>query len=109
MGATGRALTVAKTARFQVRSDAVDEAIVAITTFVDEIARSEPDTLFYTAFQAADDPARFTHFFAFRDEAAEEAHRGTPWVKAFTDVLYPLTVDGVSFDDHRLVAVTGGA
>lgn len=102
-------MSVAKTAHFQVRADGVDAAAEAISTFVQQVRVNEPDTLFTTAFQDAEDPTRFTHTFAFRDAAAEEFRRITAWVKEFTDVLYPLTVDGVTFADHRLVATAGHA
>lgn len=95
---------IGKIATFQVRPDALDECVAAIATFVRAVGENEPGTLFYSALQDASDPTRFTHLFAFADADAEAFHRGTPWVKAFTDTLYPRTVDGVTFADHRLVA-----
>lgn len=99
---------IAKTATFDVKPDAVEAARAAIATFVAAVGENEPDTVFYTAFQDAATPTRFIHFFAFTSPEAEEFHRTTPWVKEFTDVLYPTTVDGVTFTDHRVVATTGG-
>ena len=97
---------IVKTARFQVKPDTVDACVRAITEFTHAVGANEPDTLFYTAYQEADDPTSFLHVFAFRDAAAEEHHRVTEHVKRFVDVLYPQTVDGVTFTDYRLVATT---
>lgn len=99
---------IAKTATFQVRADAVEPSVVALEAFVRAVGENEPDTLFYTVFQDAGDPTRFTNFFAFTDREAEEHHRGTPWVKAFTDVLYPNTLEGVVFTEYRVIATTTG-
>jgi quinol monooxygenase YgiN len=99
-------MAIGKTASFQVRPETIEASLEAIAEFTREVGASEPDTLFYIALQDRVDPARFLHVFAFADERAEDHHRTTPWVKAFTDVLYPNTVDGVTFDDFALVAST---
>ena len=40
----------------------------------------------------------------FEDEAAEDRHRTSEAVRRFTSALYPQTVDGVTFTEHREVA-----
>lgn len=99
-------MAITKTARFQVRPDAVDEARALIEEFTRAVGENEPGTLFYIAVQDANEPTRFLHVFAFTDAAAEALHRETAWVKRFTEALYPATVDGVEFSDVHLVATT---
>lgn len=84
---------IVKLARFEVRKDAVDAAVAAIKTFVDEVTRKEGGTASYKSFQEKADPTRFTHHMAFRTPSAESYHQGTPWAKAFTAKLHPLCVE----------------
>lgn len=95
---------IAKTARFEVRPDRLDECLAAIVTFTAAVREREPETLLYLALQDADQPSRFVHVMAFANEDAEAAHRETPWVQAFVESLYPHTLEGVTFRDHSVVA-----
>ncbi len=99
-------MPIYQTARFRVRSEAVEECKAAIAEFVREVNVREPRTLLYSAWQDAEDPTSFVHFFVFQDEAARELHRGTEWVKRFTGILYPETLDGVEFRFYQQVATT---
>ncbi|RMF80973.1 MAG: hypothetical protein D6737_06395 [Chloroflexi bacterium] len=100
-------MPIYKTARFQVREDAIEIAKVAIETFVATVKAKEPKTLYYTSWQERDGPSRFLHHFAFEDEVAEQFHRETEWVQEFVSILYPTLVsDGVEFIDYIAVATT---
>jgi quinol monooxygenase YgiN len=94
-----------QTAHYQVREEAVDEVKAAIEAFVACVARDEPGTTMYRAWQQADDPTRFVHLFEFADEAAHEAHGRTDAVRAFEAVYVPQLVGGpVRFTDYGAVA-----
>ena len=97
-------MRVHNTARYRVREDATQATLEAIGTFVATVRAREPGALMYVAWQERVDPTAFVHTMTFEDEAAEEAHSGSEWVRAFTDVVYPLTVDGVTFTGYDEVA-----
>ncbi len=92
------------TAEYRVRPESVDLCLAAIRALVDDIARYEPGTRHYVAWQDERDPVHFVHHFVFEDEAAEQKHRASEAVKAFTAVLYPQTVSGVHFTRYREIA-----
>jgi quinol monooxygenase YgiN len=45
-----------QTARYQVKASAVDKVTAAIAEFVEYVAKNEPGTRMYTAWQQKDDP-----------------------------------------------------
>jgi quinol monooxygenase YgiN len=94
-----------QTARYQVKASAVDKVKSAIAEFVDYVARNEPGSRMYTAWQKKDDPTRFVHLFEFADEAAHQAHGTSDAVRRFEAVYGPELVDGpVVFTDYLLIA-----
>ena len=95
------------TATFRVRPEAVERCLGAIREFVDHVEKNEPRTKLYALWRDRDDPTRFIHLMVFEDQAAEQTHSSSGAVKRFTDVLYPETVDGVTFRGFDLVAGTG--
>ena len=99
-------MSISKTARFRVRAAHAGEAIEAIETFVRAIEADEPATRLYATFRREGDPIEFLHVMVFEDSKAEKRHRSSSAVRRFTDVLYPITVDGVRFDDWSLIATT---
>jgi quinol monooxygenase YgiN len=92
------------TARFTVREGSLPEGLAAIREFVAYVSANEPRTRRYASFTDRDDPTSFTHVMVFEDETAEDAHANSAAVQRFTDVLYPLCVDGVRFERFELVA-----
>jgi len=99
-------MPIYQTARFQVRSEALEKCKAAIVQFVEAIKANEPGTRLYTAMQETQAETNFLHYFIFEDEAARDFHRTTDWVKRFTDILYPETMSGVEFEFYTLVAST---
>ena len=97
-------MSVHMTAEYRVKPETVDECLVAIREFVEYVRREEPQTRHYVAWQDERDPVHFLHHFVFEDEAAEQRHRESEAVKAFTSVLYPATVNGVHFTRYREIA-----
>ena len=92
------------TAEYRVRPGSVERSQAAIRDFLDAVARDEPGTRHYAAWQDERDPVHFIHHFVFEDEAAEQRHRASEAVRRFTTVLYPETVSGVHFTRYREVA-----
>lgn len=85
-------MMIEKFARYEVRKEAVPEALKLVAAFVDEVGRKEGGTASYKAWQEADAPTRFIHHMAFRTPAAEQYHQKTAWAKRFLDGLTPLCV-----------------
>ena len=90
---------IIKLARYQVRHDAVPQALELVKTFVDEVTRKEGGTAKYEAYQHKAEPTRFTHFMAFRTPSAEQYHQKTAWSKAFVEKLHPLCVEPPAFEE----------
>ena len=97
-------MPVHMTAEYRLRPGSVERCLAAIREFVDSVARDEPGTRHYVAWQDERDPVHFLHHFVFEDEAAEQRHRATEAVRRFTAVLYPETVSGVHFTRYREAA-----
>ena len=98
-------MPIYQTARYQVKASAVDKVKSAIAEFVDYVARSEPGTRMYTAWQQEDDPTVFVHLFEFADEAAHETHGCSDAVRQFEAVYGPELTDGpVVFTDYLQIA-----
>jgi len=91
------------TARFTVKPEALDRCRAAIEEFVTHVRASEPGTKLYLSLQETEDPTRFLHVMLFEDEAAENIHTNSEAVDRFTAVLYPQTVDGVTFEKYTAV------
>ena len=92
-------------AEYRVRKSGVDKVKKAIAEFVPYVREHEPGTKMYLAWQQAEDPTRFVHFFIFENDAAHEAHSRSEAVKRF-EAAYRPELDGqeVVFTDYELVA-----
>jgi quinol monooxygenase YgiN len=102
-------MPIYQTANYQVKASAVDKVKVAIADFVEYVAKNEPGSRMYTAWQQKDDPTRFVHLFEFADEAAHEAHGRSDAVRQFEAVYGPELVGGpVVFTDYVLIATNRG-
>jgi quinol monooxygenase YgiN len=76
---------------------------------VEYVAKNEPGSKMYTAWQQKDDPTRFVHLFEFADEAAHQAHGNSGAVRQFEAVYGPeLTGGPVVFTDYVLIATNRG-
>ena len=98
-------MPIYQTAHYQVRASAVEKVKAAIAEFVDYVAKNEPGSRMYTAWQQKDDPTKFVHLFEFADEAAHQAHRSSGAVRQIDAVYVPELVGGpVVFTDYLLIA-----
>ncbi len=91
-----------KTARYRVKKEELEFVKKAISEFVDEVKKNEPDTLSYDAYME-DDDLSFLHFMSFKDREAEEYHRATPHVKEFVKKLYPTCDIEPYFTEIKLI------
>src|SRR5260370_8933370 len=96
-----------QTAGYEVKASAVDKVTSAIVEFVDYVAKNEPGSIMYTAWQQKDDPTMFVHLFEFADEAAHQAHGSSDAVRQFAAVYCPrpllapgLFTDSLQFATH---------
>ena len=102
-------MPIYQTAHYQINASAVDKVTTAIAEFVEYVAKNEPGTRMYTAWQQKDDPTRFVHLFEFADEAAHRAHGASAAVRQFEAVYGPeLTNRPVVFTDYVLIATNRG-
>ena len=102
-------MPIYQTAHYQVEDEAVDKVRAGIIEFVDYVRQNEPNTWFYAAWQAKEDPSKFVHLFTFEDEKAHARHGQSEAVKQFEGVYQPELVGGpVVFTDYQLVATNGG-
>ena len=98
-------MPIYQTAHYQVRASAVEKVKAAVAEFVDYVAKNEPGSKMYTAWQQQDDPTRFVHLFEFADEAAHQAHGRSGAVRQFEAVYVPELVGGpVVFTDYEQIA-----
>jgi quinol monooxygenase YgiN len=98
-------MPIYQTARYQVRPEAVDAVTEAIVEFVDYVAKEEPGSRMYAAWQQKDDPTKFVHLFEFADEAARAAHKDSAAVRRFESIYRPELVGGpVVFTDYVVIA-----
>ena len=102
-------MPIYQTAHYQVKASAVDKVTAAIAEFVKYVAKNEPGSRMYTAWQRKDDPTKFVHLFEFADEAAHRAHGTSAAVRQFEAVYGPELVEGpVVFTDYVLIATNIG-
>ena len=98
-------MPIYQTARYQVNPGAVDKVKAAIMEFVEYVARHEPGTRIYTAWQQESDPTTFVHLFEFADEAAHQAHGSSAAVRKFEQVYQPeLAAGPVVFTGYLQIA-----
>jgi len=70
------------------------ELLELLRELVDAAAAEEPGTLVYVMHEAADHPDTVVSYELFADEAALEAHKGSPVVAAVMPRLGPLVAEG---------------
>ncbi len=91
--------------RIDSQCSAVDKVKATIAEFVDYVAKNEPGSKMYTAWQQKDDPTKFVHLFEFADEAAHQADGSSDAARQFEAVYGPELVGGpVVFTDYLLIA-----
>ena len=88
---------------YEVRKEALPQALAATRAFVDEVTRKEGGTAAYRVYQHKDPETRFTHYMEFRMPAAEQYHQKTAWRKKFEDAMGPLRTGAPVVADVTLV------
>ncbi|HCG99173.1 MAG TPA: hypothetical protein DE036_05070 [Actinobacteria bacterium] len=101
-------MAIYMTAQWKCRPGAEKPVEEALRRFVFSVKQNEPDTRMYTALQNHDDATSYMTYFIFENEAARSFHSSTDWVKQFTDVIYPESLEPVVFTEYRLLASTDG-
>jgi len=81
------------TAILRARKGAEETMRQALLDVAAHVAKNEPDTVDFFISQARDDPAVFTTYERFTDEAAMDRHNGSAAVAAFFKVAAPI-LDG---------------
>lgn len=74
-------------ARMTVKEGKEDEYIKLAKALMEKVHANEPECRLYQFYRLRDGERRFAALEAFTDEAAEEAHRNTPW---FNELAPPL-------------------
>ena len=87
-------MPIFQTAHYQVEASAVEDVKAAIEEFVAYVAKNEPDTKMYMAWEAVDDPTKFVHLFEFADAPAHQRHGGSDAVAKFEAVYRQVLVGG---------------
>jgi quinol monooxygenase YgiN len=94
------------TAKFEVKKEALEICKQTIQEFVNYVRVNESDTILYISLQEKDNPARFLHYFIFRDESARDIHSNSDAVNRFTSVLYPNLLAPVEFTEYAVFVST---
>lgn len=79
------------TASFSIVPGKEAQAEAAIAKLVDAVRETEPGTLVYAWHRLGKDPSRILVFEVYADDAAIEAHRGTPHQAEFQRHFVPGT------------------
>ena len=90
-------------ARYEVRTEALEEVLAAIHEFVAYVRSNEPCALRYEVWQEAEHPTRFVHIFVWKDEEANRIHGQSEAVKKFAGILYPRCLAPVEFVEYRQI------
>lgn len=81
---------IVRTLRYEVRKEALTQAVDATRAFVDEVNRKEGGVASYKCYRAKDAPTRFLHLMTFRVASAADYHKGTAWGKKFHALIGPM-------------------
>lgn len=90
-------------ARYEIRSEALQQCLAAIHEFVTYVRDNEPGALRYEVWQDAERPTRFVHIFVWRDAEANRVHGESAAVKKFAATLYPNCLAPVEFVRYRQI------
>jgi quinol monooxygenase YgiN len=94
-----------RVAKFRVRPAEAEAAEKAIIAFVAKVA-DEPGTLRYESFREADGVS-YLHLVGFADDAAQEAHERTEYMRRFVAELGPRCEVQPVFADLKMVSGAG--
>lgn len=90
-------MAIHKLAEYAVRPEEREAVEEAIRTFLEAIARAEPETR-YRAYRR-DRGLGYVHVMTFPDAEAEEAHREAAYTRRFADELYPRCTQSPTFTE----------
>ena len=92
------------TARYQVRSDKVEQTKTNIRQLVKHVKANEPLTTIYIAQQEILNPSKFIHILRFEDEIALRNHQNSPASARFAQKVYPEAIKPFEFMEYNLIA-----
>jgi quinol monooxygenase YgiN len=97
-------MAIFRTARYEIRPDAIPACQEFIRTTVAHTQAHEPGTLMYMVLQETDNPARFVHLSAYMDEAALAAHITVePMATQIRTILQPALVGPPEFTQYTMI------
>ncbi len=91
-------------ATYRLRPDRVDEAKAAIQEYIEHVKETEPGTFSYHCLQSDVEPTGFIHLMSFTHEEAEATHATSPFLKKFSEKLFPFCVEGPNYETLQLVS-----
>jgi quinol monooxygenase YgiN len=91
-------------ASYRLRRETLEESKAVIQEYLEQVQKAEAGTLSYQCFQSESDPTRFIHLMSFAHEEAEATHAVSPFLKQFSERLFPHCTDGPHYETLQLIA-----
>lgn len=89
--------------RYSVRPGTAQACKEAVRELVEHVREREDGTLLYVVMQEEEDDHRFLHLATFQNRAARDRHHESSAMRLFMDLVYPVTVDGISTTETTVV------
>ena len=77
-----------------------ESAFIQVASALEEATRKEPGCLFYTLYQSATNPRMFVFYEEYKDDAAFQAHAGSPHFKVFADAIPDMLAGDLIVDEY---------
>ena len=77
-----------------------EAAFIQVAATLEEATRKEPGCLFYTLYRSATNPRMFIFYEEYKDDAAFQAHAGSPHFKVFADAISDMLAGDLIVDEY---------